>query len=73
MPVKPIPSDCLGQRIARLRIADLAPPCTVVPRAPTRSHTMNIQSAAGALLIILPLAFNLFLLFFFFFFFFFSR
>ena len=32
----------------------------VAPRHGTSSHTMNIQNAAGALLIILPLAFNLF-------------
>jgi hypothetical protein len=45
---------------AGLRTADLAPPHSLVPRERTRSHTMNIQNAAGALLIILPVAFNLF-------------
>jgi hypothetical protein len=43
-----------------LRIVDVAPPCNVDPKAGIRIHLMDIKNAAGALLIILPLAFNLF-------------
>ena len=53
-------TDLRRQRSGSIRTADLAAPRNVAPRHGTSSHTMTTQNAAGALLIILPLAFNLF-------------